>query len=75
MRLESDEIVEQRLNHVAPFVLMPRRADVDIVEGDSLGGSLLDLVFDEKRSRRPPLPLVSGAPFVLWNRFQRVSAA
>jgi len=41
---------------------MPRRADADIVEGDSLGGRLLDLVLEEKRSER-------------LNRFQRVSAA
>ena len=38
------------------------RADADIVEGDSLGGRLLDLVLEEKRSER-------------LNSFQRVSAA
>jgi hypothetical protein len=39
---------------------MPRRADADIVESDSLGGRLLDLVLEEKRSGRLPLPLVLG---------------
>jgi hypothetical protein len=37
---------------------MPRLADADIVKADAVGGSFLDLMLEEKRSRRLPLPLV-----------------
>src|SRR5581483_6628991 len=39
---------------------MPRRADADIVEGDALDARFLDLMLEEKRARRLPLPLVLG---------------
>ncbi len=74
MRLEGDEAVEQRLDHVAPFVLMARRADADVVEGEPLGGGLLDLMPEQQRARRLPLrsPSASEESATLMRLWQTV---
>lgn len=50
MRFEGNEAVEQRLDHVALFVLVARRASAEIVEGEPFAGGLLNLVPEQERA-------------------------
>src|SRR3990172_8946701 len=60
MRFESDETVEQGLNHIGPLVLIARRADADVVKGESIGGSFLDLMPEQESARGLPLHVAVG---------------
>jgi len=58
MRLEGDEAVEQRLNHVGPLLHTVRSADADVIEGESFGGGFLDLMPEQKSARGLPQAVV-----------------
>lgn len=55
MRLEGDEAVEHRLNHVGPLLHAGRSADADVIGGESFGGGFLDLMPEQKSARGLPL--------------------
>jgi hypothetical protein len=74
MRFESDEAVEQGLDHVGPLVLMAGRADADVVKGESIGGSFLDLMLEQEstRGRRCMSPSASEQSTTLMRPWQTV---
>ena len=51
MRLEGDEVVEQRLNLVSPLVIVAGRAHADVVESKPLARGFLDLMPQQESAR------------------------